>query len=59
MSSPYPVDQIVNLSMGGGQTFTMHQYYPDVGLAVLVEIIWLVVTVTIGFVAFKRREMVS
>jgi ABC-2 type transport system permease protein len=59
MQNPYPVDSVGNITTGGGGSFQIHQFYPDVGLSVVVELIWLVATAVLGFVAFKRREMVS
>jgi ABC-2 type transport system permease protein len=56
MQSPYPVD---NVSSVPGAGFTLHTYIPDVGLSIVVMTIWLIVTALLGFVAFKRREMVS
>jgi ABC-2 type transport system permease protein len=57
MKTPYPVDSVTNLTEGG--RFVFHQYAPGVGISVLVEIAWLAVTSSLGYIAFKRREMVS
>ncbi len=57
MKTPYPVDSVTNLTEGG--RFIFHQYVPNVGISVLVEIAWLAVTSSLGYIAFKRREMVS
>lgn len=59
MQNPYPVDTVSNISAGGGGGFTLHQYHADVGSAIAIEIVWIAVTGALGFVAFKRREMVS
>jgi ABC-2 type transport system permease protein len=56
MQSPYPVDNVTQIPGAG---FTLHTYIPDVGLSVIVELVWLSVTAILGYVAFNRREMVS
>ncbi|MGD0817880.1 MAG: ABC transporter permease [Methanomassiliicoccales archaeon] len=56
MEKPYPVDNVTSIRGAG---FTLHTYIPDVGLAVIVELVWLTVTAMLGYVAFSRREMVS
>ena len=56
MEKPYPVDNITSIPGAG---FTLHTYIPDIGLSVVVELIWLTVTGMLGYVAFRRREMVS
>ena len=61
MKNPYPVDSVTNLSMGqnGSGGFAFHTYHDPVGPAVAVELVWLAATYALGYVAFKRREMVS
>ena len=60
MHNPYPVDTVSNISMGGGGNgFLLHSYHADVGWAVIIELVWIATTFTLGFLAFKRREMVS
>ncbi len=54
MQTPYPVD-----SMDNRTGILIHNYIPDVGLSIAVEAIWLAITASLGYVVFKRREMVS
>ena len=58
MVTPFPVDRM-NTSIGNNQTFPIPQYHSGVGEAVATEFVWLIATSTLGYVAFKRREMVS
>ena len=58
MVTPYPHDVPVT-NIGGNATLAIPQYHSQVAPAIATEIVWLIVTGSLGYVAFKRREMVS
>jgi ABC-2 type transport system permease protein len=59
MVTPYPVDRM-NTTIGNtNQTLPFPQYHSEVWPAVATEFVWLIATGALGYVAFKRREMVS
>jgi len=66
MQTPYPTDQELILptggALGGGtgeSTVTVWSYYPDVGTAALVMVIYAVITIVVALVIFRRREMAA
>jgi ABC-2 type transport system permease protein len=56
-SNPYPVDSVQTMDIGGGQTFTLYNYYPDIGVSIAVMAVYAVVALLLAYVFFKRREM--
>ncbi|MDW5561673.1 MAG: ABC transporter permease [Methanomassiliicoccus sp.] len=67
MQTPYPTDQQLTLPTGGafggggaaGSTVEVWNYYPDVGTAALVMIIYAVITIAAALVIFQRRDMAA
>jgi ABC-type transport system involved in multi-copper enzyme maturation permease subunit len=43
----------------GSGGFTIHNFVPDIGVSIIVMLIWFAVTAALGYMAFRRREMVS
>ena len=58
MVTPYPHD-VLNTSIGRNTSLPFPTFHSQVGPAIATEIVWLVATSSLGYVAFKRREMVS
>lgn len=58
MEKPYPVDSIMDMGPGAGG-FAIHNYIPDIGVSIVVMLVWLAITAALGYLAFRRREMVS
>ncbi len=67
MQSPYPTDQLLTFPVGGrflggnsgGDNVQIWNYYPEVGTAALVMVIYAVVCVTAALIIFQRREMAA
>ncbi|OPY33845.1 MAG: ABC-2 family transporter protein [Methanomassiliicoccales archaeon PtaU1.Bin124] len=59
MQDPYPQSYTQTIDAGAGQTITIGVYYIQPWTAVAVMGIYAVVCFTLGYLAFKRREMVS
>lgn len=59
MQDPYPQSYQQTIDMGTGQTMTMWFYYIQPWTAVAVMSIYAVICFVLGFVMFKRREMVA
>jgi ABC-2 type transport system permease protein len=59
LNDPYPTDSKEIMDIGGGQTMTIWLYYPQVLTAVVVMLAYAIVTFLVGYLAFKKREMVS
>jgi ABC-type transport system involved in multi-copper enzyme maturation permease subunit len=60
MTEPYPVDHSMNFTIPGtGQNMTMHVYYPDVPTSVVVMLVYVVATMAIAMVMFRRKELLG
>lgn len=59
MRETYPTDYSVVYDLPGGDTMTVWNYYPDVGVSLAVLAAYMVVCLLLGVVLFKRREMLS
>lgn len=59
MESPYPQDFVRVIDIGGGQTWEIAMYYPDVPIAVVVMLIWAAVCIFLAIWFFNRREMTA
>jgi ABC-type transport system involved in multi-copper enzyme maturation permease subunit len=58
MNDPYPVDSKTSFGTDG-QSMTIWNYYPEPLIAVGVMIVYAVVTFALGYIAFRKREMVT
>jgi ABC-2 type transport system permease protein len=67
MQTPYPTDQLLTFPVGGrflggnssADTVQIWNYYPEVGTAVLVMVVYAVVGVAAALIIFQRREMAA
>jgi ABC-2 type transport system permease protein len=65
LQTPYPTDQLLTFPIGGpflgggsgGDTVQIWNYFPEVGMAALVLVVYTVVCVVAAVVIFQRREM--
>jgi len=60
LDDPYPTDYTDTLDMGDGAgSMTLHYYYPEPWMAAGVMVVYTVVTALVGYMFFRKREMVS
>jgi ABC-2 type transport system permease protein len=59
MTTPYPLDPPPDIMQMNGQEFTMYTYYPELAASIGVMVAYLVVSLTLAFLIFNRREMVG
>lgn len=59
MNVPYPQDGSFEMTVGGGQTMTIYEFYPDVWVSIAVMLGYLIVCLTLAILRFNRREMVG
>jgi ABC-type transport system involved in multi-copper enzyme maturation permease subunit len=59
MSNPYPVDSVQTLDMGQGMGYTIYNYYPEIYLSIAVMIAYIVASIILAYVFFRRREMAA
>jgi ABC-2 type transport system permease protein len=59
MQTPYPTDFFQEIPIGGGQVFEISVYYPDVALAAIVMVAYMIVGIVIGIWFFNKREMAA
>jgi len=57
MQTPYPVDRIGSVDLGGGQAASVYYFYPDVLVSIIVMVVYAVVALGLAYFFFKRREM--
>ena len=59
MVQNYPQDNLNGSIGGGNRSFSLPSYHSGVAEGVATELGWFIATTGLGYVAFKRREMVS
>ncbi|MFA5312843.1 MAG: ABC transporter permease subunit [Methanomassiliicoccales archaeon] len=59
LEDPYPVDSKEVMEISEGQTMTIWYYYPQPWIAAGVMSLYAVVAAALGYIGFKKREMVS
>jgi len=57
LQTPYPMDYVVTQSFGVKGTYTMHYFFPDVGVSIAVMLGYILVALLLSYIFFKRREM--
>lgn len=59
METPYPTDFTQVFQLPGGGTFELTSYYPNVGTAILVALIYAAAALAVSLWLFNRREMAA
>ncbi|MBM4237391.1 MAG: ABC transporter permease [Euryarchaeota archaeon] len=57
MESPYPTDIVRPFPLPGDPSFEIAYYYPEIGIATLVALAYIVATLVLSLFFFSRREM--
>jgi len=54
---PYPIDTMEKIDLGNGQSMELNIFYPDIALSILVMFFYLVISFTLAYFIFLRKEM--
>jgi len=59
LTDPYPHDFPQTFPIAAGQNLTVWNYFPNVGIAIVVMLVYAGISLAIAMVAFQRREMLG